>query len=592
MNSLIWEGKSWCFAPPPDKQTLDGIKSALSCSTGFASVLARRGGSQWSRLIDPGRSCLHDPFLLPSIDAAVSRIMDAARSNERVYIHGDFDVDGLSAAAVLFLGLQPVFGMGELKVEVGDRQTGHGMSRAFVRRAIEERFSLVITADCGVSNHEEISQLAAAGIDTIVTDHHIPPATLPPAVAVVDPLREDSGYPNRYLAGVGVAFKLIHALYERTDRPVPYHLLDLVALGTVADLVPLADGPEIENRAMVREGFRLIAQQQGASAGLQVLMESLSLKPDRLTASDIGFYIAPKLNAANRTGDPKVAFLLLTTRRRDRASYLTEVLLDYNRDREIAQQDLLSQARDRLRELGTNPREDGILILGGKYWNEGILGLTASNLIDQFGVPTIIVSHGDRVSRASCRSVRGFDMVACLEAHADLLLHYGGHQMAAGFSIRTEDLPELRRRIIEYAAEHAPSDHSPTPSTIDAQVEASEVNHRFHTNIRSLAPFGAGNPAPLLLLADCSFADMTLVGARRQHLKGSAVQNGDRLPFIAFRKGRHLLKLEEMDHAGIVFRCSFDDWKGTVQLDIVDVIDGCSTPAASLADAERSEDLG
>ena len=455
-----------------------------------------------------------------------------------------------------------------------------------------ERFSLVITADCGISNHEEVSQLADAGIDTIVTDHHVPPATLPSAVAVVDPLRDGSEYPNRYLAGVGVAFKLIHSLYQRTDRPAPFHLLDLVALGTVADLVPLADGSEIENRAMVREGFKLIANRQGSSVGLQVLMESLSLKPDRLTASDIGFYIAPKLNAANRTGDPKVAFLLLTTRRRDRASYLAEVLLDYNRDREIAQQDLLSQARDRLRELGSDPREQGILVLDGKYWNEGILGLTASNLIDQFGVPTIVVSHGDRVSRASCRSVRGFDMIACLEAHADLLLHYGGHQMAAGFSIRPEALPQLRQRLTEYAAGHSPSGHSSSQGTIDTEVQACEINHRFHTNIRSLAPFGVGNPAPMLLLGDCSFTDLTLVGARRQHLKGTAVQHGDRLPFIAFRKGRYLMQFESAEHAGIVFRCGFDDWKGTVQLEVIDVIDHSSTPDGSLADAEPAEDLG
>ncbi len=592
MNSLIREGKSWRIAAQPDKEIVAEIQSSLSCSNGFASVLAQRGGSQWARLIDPDRSWLHDPALLPDMEAATSRLLDAIRSQERVYIHGDFDVDGLSAASVLFLGLQPLFPHGGLKVEVGDRQTGHGMSRTFVRRSIEERFSLVITADCGISNHDEIAHLAAAGIDTIVTDHHILTTALPAAVAVVNPLRKDSIYPNRYLAGVGVAFKLVQAMYQRTDRPIPFHLLDLVALGTVADLVPLADDSEIENRVLVREGFKLIAEQQGSSTGLQVLMECLSLKPSRLTASDVGFYIAPKLNAANRTGDPKVAFLLLTTRRRDRASYLAEVLLDYNRDREIAQQDLLAQARTRLRELGTDPREDGILLLDGKYWNEGILGLTASNLIDQFGVPTIVVSHGDRISRASCRSVHGFDMVACLEAHADLLLHYGGHRMAAGFSLRPENLPELHRRLIEYATNHPPDGDHSVQGTIDTQVQANEVNHRFHTNVRSLAPFGSGNPAPLLLLDKCSFTDLTLVGARRQHLKGTVVQGGDRLPFIAFRKGRHLLQFETISDVGVVFRCGFDDWKGTVQLDVVDVIDGSAFMAASFADAEPTEDLG
>jgi single-stranded-DNA-specific exonuclease len=461
---------------------------------------------------------------------------------------------------------------GHIKVEVGERQRGHGLSRQFVHRAIEERFNLVVTADCGVSNHEEIARLNAAGIDTVVTDHHIPLSQLPPAAAVVNPQRSDEHYPNRHLAGVGVAFKLICAVYERLKKPLPYKLLDLVALGTIADLVPLSEGGEVENRAIVREGFELIASGQGSSLGLRDLMESLSVEPKRVSAASIGYLIAPKLNAANRAGDPKVAFLLLTTTRRERAKYLSEVLLDYNRDREIAQEDLILQAREMISERGLVPREEGMVFLAGKYWNEGILGLAASNLVDRYHVPAVIVSRGDAVSRGSCRSVDGIDILACLEEHRDLLLQYGGHEMAAGFSIANENLLELEARLGRMLAAQAGACPRTRPGVVAARAEISELDMRFYTNIRSLAPYGPGNPAPLFLLEDCRFSRLSLVGARQQHVKGTVTQGQGSAPFIAFRMGRHIPIMEAARGAGVVFRAGFDSWRSCVQLDIVDVV--------------------
>lgn len=573
MKSLLREGREWEVAPPPDGPLVQEIESALGCSPAFAQVLARRGGREWVRLIDPGVDRFHSPFLLTGMEDAVLRLLRAVERGERLFLHGDFDVDGLSGAAVLYLGLTPLFPKGTIKVDVGDRARGHGLSREFVTRAIDEGFSLVVTADCGVSNLEEVALLREAGIDTLLTDHHIPPPDLPAAIAVIDPMRPGETYPNPYLSGVGVAYKLICGLYERLRRPLPHALLDLVALGTIADLVPLADEGEVENRAMVREAFSLIARGEGSSLGLRVLLEKLKLNQKRLTASDIGFYVAPKLNAANRTGDPKVAFLLLTTGLPERAEYLTEVLLDYNRDREVAQDDLIAQAEERMADEGADPRRDGIVILSGKYWNEGILGLAASHLAERYHVPAVIISQGDRTSRASCRSVGGFDMAACLEAHAPLLLQYGGHRMAAGFSVANDLLPELRVRLLAYVRERSCA-RAAAVTAIDARVAPDEVDLRFYTNICSLAPYGPGNPAPRFLLPDCAFAGLSLVGGRRQHLRGKVVQNGTALSFIAFRMGGHIAIFEEARGASVVFRAGFDDWQGAVQLEVVDLVAG------------------
>jgi len=503
---------------------------------------------------------------------AVERLVRAIERGERVFIHGDFDVDGLTGAAVLYRALRPLFPPQSIKVEVGERTHGHGLSPPFVLRAIQEDFRLVLTVDCGISNSQEIAELKAAGIDTLVTDHHLPPASLPDAAAIIDPHLNGETYPNRNLAGVGVAYKLICALYDHLGRPRPTELLDLVALGTVADLVPFSSDGESENRAIVREAFSLIAKGEGSSLGLRALLEKLSINPSKIRASDIGFLVAPKLNAANRAGDPKVAFLLLITENADQAEYLTEILLDYNRDREIAQNDLVAQAEEQIREQEMNPQEDGLLFLVGKYWNEGILGLVASNLAERFRVPSFVLSKGDRMSRGSCRSFGEFDISACLETHADLLLQFGGHRKAAGFSIVNESLSLLEERLFRYVGAHRLDRGPIAPDVIDVELAVTDIELRFYTDFLSLGPFGPGNPEPRFLIRDCSFSDLTLVGTRRQHLKGWVNQRGTSIPFIGFRLGRHLSTFEGIESGSLVCSIGFDDWKNLVQIQGIDLV--------------------
>ena len=523
------------------------------------------------------------------MEAAVDRLRLALDREERIFIHGDFDVDGLTGASVLYRGLRPLLPENSVKVEVSERSQGHGMSSAFVLRAIEEAFGLVVTVDCGITNQEEIARLAEAGIDTIVTDHHLPVGELPRAVAVVDPQRKDSRYPNRHLAGVAVAYRLICGLYERLDRPQPTHLLDLVAFGTIADLVPLTCDGDSENRAFVREAFDMISKGEGSSLGLRTLMTRLSVNPKKITTSDIGYLVAPKLNAANRAGDPKVAFLLLVTEARDQAEYLAEILLDYNRDREIAQNDLLSQAEEMIRAEGIAPREDGYVFLVGQYWNEGILGLVASSLADRYRVPAIVLSRGDQISRGSCRSAGGFDVSACLEANANHLLQYGGHRMAAGFSIANDALGRLEEGIDHYVSRNQPEVAPATADVIDAEASLSDIDLRFHEHLTSLAPYGPGNPRPRFLVRNCSFDSLTLVGNRKQHLKGHVTQDGMSLPFIAFRMGRHLEAFEEAQGTSLVCQIGFDDWRGNVQAQGIDLVAEDSSSEGGAAAAASPE---
>ncbi|MCK5586480.1 hypothetical protein KAJ02_10455, partial [Candidatus Bipolaricaulota bacterium] len=326
------------------------------------------------------------------------------------------------------------------------------------------------------------------------------------------------------------------------------------------------------NRAFVREAFALLSKGQGSSLGLRALMEKLSVNPKKINAMDIGYLVAPKLNAANRAGDPKVAFLLLITEAADQAEYLAEILIDYNKDREIAQVDMIAQADEQIRERGIDPREAGLVFLAGEYWNEGILGLVASNMSDRFGVPAIVLSHGDHVSRGSCRSVGSFDISACLQEHQDLLMQYGGHRMAAGFAIANKNLPELEERLMQYAQEHRADMEIRSAGAIDTRLQLQDVDLRLFTNLTSLGPYGPGNREPHFLIDDCTFADLTLVGNRRQHLKGRVTQNGHSVPFIAFRMAKYLEDFEQAESGSLVGNVGFDDWRNDVQIRGLDLV--------------------
>jgi single-stranded-DNA-specific exonuclease len=547
------------------------ISRELGCSAPVARVLAARAPENPAALLNPERGPLHSPWELRGMREAVARIDRAVRQGEKIFIQGDFDVDGITSTALLYKALRQLGAQG-IKVDLSDRERGHGLSETVLQRLKNEGFSLLITADCGISEVEFISHLQEHGIDVIVSDHHHPPPHLPPAYAIINPKQSGCFYPNKDLAAVGVAFQLVRALYEH--RGLPAHaweeFFDLAMLGTVGDLVPLVRNGCAENQRLVAQGLRRIAQGQGC-LGLRVLIEKLSLDPQRLTTGEVGYIIVPKLNAANRVGDPRDAFLLLVTALPDKAEALATKLIAYNQDRQIAQDDLLFQAEEQLRSQ-PNWQNEKLIFLAGQYWNPGLIGLVASDLAEKYYRPTVLLAMGDECSRASCRSIPGFDIMAALEKHSELFERYGGHAMAAGFSIRNENIPLLRERLCAYAREVLRDLEDPLYE-LEAELAPEEITLEAYRDLLRLAPFGMGHPTPRFLLRAAKIRELRTVGNGSQHLKLRVEAGGREFSAIGFSLGEFAYEIERAGTVGLAFKLGCDTWTGQVQLEIEDIVE-------------------
>ncbi|MBS3766018.1 DHH family phosphoesterase, partial [Candidatus Bipolaricaulota bacterium] len=420
MRSLLDEDRVW-HEKEVDEGLVGRTREELNSSSVFARVVSRRYGEgvERARLI-PGyidglpEKAFHSPDDLPDIEPAVDRIIEALEKEQDVFIHGDFDVDGLSSSALVYRGIrgvQDLPGPGKVKVDVGSRNVGHGISRNVSARLLEEDFDLLITTDCGVRGMDEISHLQNFGVDVVVTDHHEPAEDLPPAVAVVDPKREDSSYPNPYLAGAGVAFKVIRHLRDELGLEAEggKGLLQLAALGTVSDLVPFIVDGEDENRWLVRSGLEEVGKDP--ITGISALLGETGQSENGLTPETVSYRLAPKLNSANRVGDPQVSFLLLATENEDRAAHLAKTLIDYDRDRSRLQKKLLRSAREKLSNRGFDPDEENLIFVSGEDWNHGIIGLIASRLSSRFGLLAVAVSRERTKVRGSVRGVAGMSVI-------------------------------------------------------------------------------------------------------------------------------------------------------------------------------------
>ena len=460
----------------------------------LAGVLAARGITDPAEALTllAGEEELSDPMLLTDMDKACARILEAIDKEQTIVVYGDYDVDGVTATALLYQHLK---GMGaNVKCMLPSREgDGYGLSKNAVQSIHDKGCQLIVTVDNGISALEEADFAASLGVDLIVTDHHLPHDALPHAVAVVDPRRVDDHSPFKGLCGAGVAFKLCAALDGCPPEEMLDYCGDLAAVGTVADVMPLTG----ENRTLVKAGLKLL--QQTDRPGFSALLEEVGLAGRPITAENVSYAIAPRINAAGRMDNAVTALQLVLCEEEERAEELAHKLNEINVARQETEQEIVRAAQE---QLDAEPAilEDRVILIWGRDWHPGVIGIVASRLVEKTGRPVIVVSvdeHGE--GKGSGRSVQGFNLHACIASCEDLLLRFGGHAMAAGLSVREENLHELRRRLNEWAARECPVLLTP-PLECDLSIHLDRITVESVRRLEQLAPYGAENPTPVFVL--------------------------------------------------------------------------------------------
>jgi single-stranded-DNA-specific exonuclease len=510
---------------------------------------------------DPG----FDPMLLPDMGLALNRLQRAIAADELIAVYGDFDVDGVTASAILIEALRELGG--RVISYLPNRFTeGYGVNEGAIELLASRDVSLIITADCGTTSVAQVALAHRLGVDVIVLDHHIVPDKLPDAVAVVNPKRVDNLYPETELASGGLAFKLMRALYEACGRPFDAgRYLDLAALSTVCDMVPLRG----ENRWLVREGLRELAK--AARPGLRALFDSAGCDPARCDASTIGFTLGPRLNAAGRMADAKIALDLLIERDETKARALAMQLGDLNQQRQKATSGALGLAR----ELVAEQTPDAPLIfIGHKQISSGIVGLVAGRLMEQYNRPAVVYERGPETSRASCRSIAEFDITRALrmaqtESGGHLLVHFGGHHAAAGFTAENDKLDALRESLTRQAEEALRGVDLTPVIDIDAAIPLHRVNGELIQALGRMAPFGMENREPVFLSRGLQITDIRTMGGDGQHLRLLLRDGAVSWPAVAFGMGAN--ELASGQRLDVVYTFSADRGSdGALQLRVTD----------------------
>jgi single-stranded-DNA-specific exonuclease len=551
---------TWTLRPCPY-----GVQAELARSLGVseltAGVLVRRGYSDPddARAFLDGATPPHDPFLLGDMRVAVERIRAAVAAGRRICVHGDYDVDGISATALAVLLLR------ELGADVDWHlpsrfDEGYGVSAATIGRLADEGCGLVLTVDCGITAVAEVAEAEARGLEVIVTDHHRPGDTLPDCPIVAT---RPSEYPFPELCGTGVVYKLGQALFG-VDSEIPKRHLDLVALATIADVVPLLD----ENRALAIAGLRTLARTQ--KPGLQALMRTAGVDPATVDAGACGFRLGPRINAAGRLGHPRAALELLLTDDRDEAKRLAESLEDLNRERQAVEQRIYREAVAAVEAWPEEHRARRAYVVAGADWHEGVIGIVASRLVERFNRPVVLIAGGDEAWKGSGRSIPAFDLHGGLGACAHLLGRWGGHRAAAGLSIEPENVEDFAAAFAAHAAGLLVDEDLQPTQRIDAIVpRGTKLTLDLCAELARLAPFGLGNPEVMLLAPGCELGDLGTVGEGK-HLRYRVRRDGaDAGSAIHFGAGSWLETYSGESHWDVAFRLTENRWNGTVSPQLV-----------------------
>lgn len=560
----------WREPGDPPADVVRTLAGALNLPEPLCRLLAARGHTtpEAARaFLRPSLSRLHEPSELTDLDQAVARLQSALDREETIFVHGDYDVDGMCAAALYTLVLRRLGGRVVPFVPHRMRD-GYDLGPNGVERAKEAGAGLILTADCGIVAHDAVDAARAAGLDVIVTDHHTPSDTLPAAVAVVDPKRADCDYPNPDLSGTGVAYKVALALARErgVSAEEVHYTLDLVALATVADVMPLAG----ENRILTRYGLRVLERTR--NPGLRALRAVAGLADRAVTAGHLGYVLAPRLNAVGRLEDAAAGLRLLLSGDSD-AEGLAGELEAANTRRRAVDREILDQALEALD--GYDPGTDRGVVLAGEGWHPGVIGIVASRIVERIHRPTVLVAveAGKTVARGSARSIPGFDLFDAIRACGEHLERFGGHRAAAGFDIRTDRIAAFRAAFAEAARERLPE--PPVPEQrIDLELEMAEVTPELVRYMAYAAPFGVGNPTPVFALRSVQADGVRLVGADQSHLKLRLTDGGASLPAIGFRMaGSHSAIARSGGPLDAAVKLEEDEWRGRrrIQAKLVDL---------------------
>ena len=504
----------------------------------------------------------HPPEKLKDLEKAAERIRAAVKNEERILIVGDYDADGVCASVILFKTLARLDA--KVSVRLPDRiKHGYGLNREFIEEAKKLEVKLIITVDNGISATHEVELANSFGIDVIITDHHISPEKLPNAFAIVNPRQEDCEYPEKNLCGAAIAYKLANTLLNQEPRTGSQELTDeilaLAAIGTLADVCELSG----ENRIIVTEGLRKIPIIE--NSGLQKILANAGLN-SKISAEDVGFRIAPRLNAAGRLDSPLIAFQALANKKN--GEKFADGLEKLNKWRRQLTEKLLAEVEERLDEIGA----ERILIVGGENFHPGIIGLAAGQLAEKYHRPAIVMSGVSGQFVGSCRSpLPEFNITEALRDNSDLLQKFGGHRGAAGFTIESKNRAAFEKKMSDYAREKIEEVELVPQLEIDSRIEEQSLSQEFFEELQTLAPFGAGNPEPLFHLENAEFTEIRTVGDSKKHLRAKIGKK--KITAIGFGLGEFAEELGKRGKADLVFQLSENEWNGNceLQLKVVDL---------------------
>ena len=555
----------------PSVDHVASLKKEFNTSEIIAKVLANRGIESLKSSHDffnPSNDQLHDPFMMKNMDIAVNRISKNIQNQKPILIFGDYDVDGTTGASLLYLGLKDLNAIVEYYIPHREKE-GYGLSSGGIDYAHSIGADLLITCDCGINAFQPVDYANEHGVDIIITDHHIPDKKLPNAYAVLNPKQKGCEYPFKGLCGCGVAFKLISALSEKSGigQNVGLNYLDLVALATSADMVPILD----ENRVLVHGGLDQL--EESKSPGIHQLLVQTGLVGESLNVGKLVFGLAPKINAAGRMGDANRTVELLTTSDKTRAEELASILVRENKRRQLIQEDIVNDAI-RLVHSQVDLENNKVVIIGSKGWHPGVVGIVASRIKDEFSRPAIVIAFDkEGIGKGSARSIPNLDLYEALSYAAKFLEGYGGHPMAAGLTVREDKFESFKSLFLRNVNKILTNDDLIPAISIDGEMALTDINSRFMRFLEKLGPFGPGNMRPKFVSRNLSISGQPRLMGKGEHIRFIVSQNGRNYPAVGFKLSSHYEDLIRGVPVDIAYVVEVNQWQGqsNIQLNVRDI---------------------